>query len=578
MALRAVLQLRLVITLLASLIELIRSPLGPALVLLIGAAVVFVFGRWIYRTLRMTGVALLFVSLAVWLLLGLRTRSDFPIYSHPWQPLLQGGANLVWIGDGWNWYIAGLILLLGGVGILLDWNKGYSGYRRSSSTVASHLGFLATALLFVGSGNLLTAILTWVMMDLMMLLRSAMRPDSTPQSVAVTVRDNRAKGLSLLGALFLMVGLLPAGPGGPGQPLDSGVLPIETIVLMLLAAAIRAGAYPFHLWLLPTENERVDLAERMLDQMVPVLCGLWLLGWTVNLGGEFVLVRPEVLGIIILSMLGSAIAAWTAPDQSNHTTFVLITSAGLAGLSGAVAFDQGPRALIWPTTAFALGGGLWLVGERVWQEWGWQIPVSVGALALAGVPFTPGFLTQPGLARLLTTGSVFTLLFAIYVIAQTIQIGALLRSWGAERRDQPMLQPMAVARLLIACIALGLPLAFVGFLPQTVATLASMPDAIPPTLGSPPTVVAPGIVWITLGLPLLLGMGIALLRPRFWGLFGQWPERISHISRLEWFFQISWWSINRVSDTWGNAVGIVEGAGYMGWLAVFALMGYLLVS
>jgi hypothetical protein len=543
-------------------------------------------GRWVRRPSWLTGVALFFVAIAAWLLWGLRTQAEFPIYSRPWQPLLQGGANLVWIGDGWNWYSAGLVLLLGGCGILLDWSVGgsasgrisASGYRYSGSAMAVHLGFLGTALLFVGSGNLLTVILTWVMMDLLMLVRSALRPEDTALSLAVTVRDNRAKGLSLLGALLLLVGLLPAGLTGPGQPLDGGELPPETAFLMLLAAAIRAGAYPFHLWLLPTENERVDLAERLLDQMVPVVCGLWLLGWTVSLGGDEILLSPEALTIIILSLLGSAIAAWTAPDQPNHTTFVLITSAGLAGLAGALAYNDGPRALIWPTTAFALGGGLWLIGERVWQEWGWQVPVSVGALALTGVPFTPGFLTQPALSRLLSAEPGFLPLFGLFVIAQTFQIAALLRSWGAQRRDAAMLQPAAVARLLAACVMLGLPLAFAGFLPQTIATLASMPEAIPQRLGNPPNVVADGLVWITLGLPLLLGIGLAVARPHFWNVLGQWPGRISHFTRLEWLFQASWWSVNRASEIWGNAVGVVEGAGYMGWLAVFALLGYLLIN
>ena len=554
--------------------------------LLLGSIVVLLINPFVQRPGILTSVALLFCLFSVWLLLGLRTQNEFPIFSRPWQPLLQSGTNLVWIGDGWNWYISGLILLLGSVGILLDFGGdttpsgqlSVGAYRKTGSSLAVHLGFLGTALLFVGSGNLLTVILTWVMMDLLMLVRSAMRPDDSDNALALTVRDNRAKGLSLLGALLLLIGLLPAGPLGPSQQLDGGTLPLETIVLMLVAAAIRAGSYPFHLWLLPTENERVDLSERLLDQMVPVLCGLWLLGWTVALGGEEVLLRPEVLAVLLLMLLGSAMAAWTAPDQPNHTTFVLITSTSLAGLAGVLGFNLGPSALIWPTTAFALGGGLWLVGERVWQEWGWQMPVSVGALALAGVPFTPGFLTQPSLSRLLTSGGIFSLLFVLYVIAQTLQIAALLRSWGAERRNPPVLQPVAVARLLVACIALGLALTFVGFLPLSVTTIASMPNAIPERLGSPPTVVADRAVWITLLLPLGLGIGLAVLRPRFWRFLSVWPARLSHFTRAEWLFQVSWWSINRASEVWGNAVGVVEGSGYMGWLAVFILLAYLLVS
>lgn len=581
-----VLKSTIVNVLLAMFIELLGSPIGPALMLMIGVVYLLLVGRLVRKPGWLTGSALVFVALTVWLLLGLRTQSEYPIYSRPWHPLLQSGTNLEWVGDGWNWYVSGLIILLGGVGILLDFKGGHvnsgltnvGAYRHTSSTLAVHLGFLATALLFVSSSNLLTVILMWVLMDLLMLVRSAMRPDGSSLALAVTVRDNRVKGLSLLGALLLLIGLLPAGPTGPGQPLDGGLLPIETVFLMLIAAAIRAGAYPLHLWLLPTENEPVDLSERLIDQMVSVLCGLWLLGWAVELGGEDILLRTEVLALIILALLGSATAAWTAPDQPNHTTFVLITSTGLAALAGVLGTNDGPAALIWPTTVFALGGGLWLVGERVWQEWGWQFPVSVGALALSGAPYTPGFLTQPGIARLLTAETIFFVLFIVYVIAQTLQIAALLRSWGAERRNPPALQPFAVARLIFATLALGFMLAFAGFLPQLVAALANMPDAIPALAGTRPTVVAAGEVWVTWLVPLVMGIALARLRPQFWNGLSMWPTRINHFTRLEWLFQLLWWSINRVSNIWGNVVGVVEGAGYMGWLAVFLLLGYLLVA
>jgi hypothetical protein len=260
---------------------------------------------------------------------------------------------------------------------------------------------------------------------------------------------------------------------------------------MLLASLIRAGIYPFHLWLLPSDGLRVNVAERLLDHMVPVLCGLWLLGWTVDLGIEYILLQPDILFLIILSLGGSALAAWTASDQPNHTTFVLITSAGLAALSGALAFRAGPVGMIWPTTAFALGGGLWLVGNQVWQTWGWQIPVSVGALALAGVPFTPGFLTQPSLARLLTEGPIFLFLFVGLVLAQSIQVAAMLRSWSAdEHGGEERFRSGVTLRLLIAVVALAIPLAIVGFFPAAIASLVSLEDAIPPMLGNPPTVIA----------------------------------------------------------------------------------------
>ncbi len=566
-----------------TILQYIVSPIGPALVLLLGAMVEVIVGRWVRRPGLLTGLALFFVALAVWLFLGLRTEPVVPVFSMPWQPPLQVGANLLWVGDGWNWYISGLILLLGGVGILLDLNTPRQSTddvaRGAHSSLAIHLGVLAAGLLFVGSGNVLTAMLTWVVLDLFTLVRGATRPENEDHEAHEwNSAQHQAKGLSLLGALLLLIGLLPAGPNGPAQPLQDGLLPPETVALMLLASLIRAGIYPFHLWLLPSDGQRVNVAERLLDHMVPVLCGLWLLGWTVDLGVEYILLQPDILFLLILSLGGSALAAWAASDQPNHTTFVLITSAGLAALSGALAFGDGPVGLIWPTTAFALGGALWLVGNQVWQTWGWQIPVSVGALALAGVPFTPGFLTQPSLARLLTEGPVFLLLFVGLVLAQSIQVAAMLRSWSANAHGgEEGFRSGVTLRLLIAVVALAIPLAIVGFFPQATASLASLENAIPPMLGNPPTVIAEWPVLITVALPLAIGILLVSNQPILWAQLGQWPKRISHVTRLQWLFRLSWWGMNQLSAGWAGVLQVVEGAGYMGWVLVLFLMIVLLI-
>jgi hypothetical protein len=567
-------------------IEIVRSPLGPPLVLLAGAIAELILGRWLRRPGWLTGLALFFVGAASLLWLGLRMQPVIPIYSRPWQPLLQNGANLLWVGDGWNWYISGLVLLIGGLGALLELNNFHPADVRSRfrthTSLAIHLSVLAGALLFVGSGNLLTAILTWVVMDLFMLLRSAARPqpadrNASPQDLRQRLQRSQAKGLSLLGAFVLLIGLLPAGPNGPGQPLQGGAVPLETVALMLLASAIRAGIYPFHLWLVPSDRKRVDLAERFLDQIIPTLSGLWLMGWALDMGAQFLLLRPEVVLMLVLSLLSAAIVAWTASDQPTYSVYVLITSAGVAGLAGALGFNPGPSALIWPTTVFALGGGLWLVGSQVWRSMGWQIPVSVGALGLAGLPFTPGFLVQPALARLLMAGGVFALIFLLYALGQSLLIATMLRSW--EGRWQGPINgrtPGAIGRMIAASAALGAPLAIAGFFPGRLAALASLPDAMPPLLGNPPNVVAEAPVWITLAVPLVMGIALVWVRPHLWPRLGDLPETVSRFMRLDWLFDLVWWIIASLSQLWGNGVRVLEGAGYMGWVLVILLLVYLL--
>jgi hypothetical protein len=537
------------------------------------------------RPLHQRGTALFFVAAAGLLQLYLRNRPVVPEFSRPWQPVLQQGTNLLWIGDGWNWYVASLMLLLGSAGILLyDYNRGNQATttaqsRLTGASLALHLGMLASGLLFVSSGNLLTATLTWVLMDGLQLARYTFvlhRPPNRYENGAEG-RISRAQGLSLIGALLLLIGLLPAGPGGPGQPLQGGVLPMETVALMLVAAAIRAGTYPFHLWLLPSSTVRMSVSERLLDHMVPALGGLWLLAWAIDLGNEFILLHPAVLTLILLGLLASAVAAWTVTDQPGHTSFVLVTSVGLAGLAGALSPLEGPNAMIWPTTAFALGGALWLVGERVWQEWGWQIPVSLGALALIGVPFTPGFLTQPYLARLTTLNSLILPFFLTYIVAQTLQVAALLRSWGtAPRTDVPSLRSSRVVGLWAASVILALPLALAGIYPRAIAALASMPDAIPADAGNLASVVAGPSVWITLGVPLLLGIGVSVIRPRFWPYLGRYPDLLSRLASLEWLAEGGRRSVGLVSVLWERLFDMFEGAGYVAWATVFVLVAFFL--
>ncbi len=139
--------------------SLLFSPIGPALILLAGAAVVVGPGRWVRRTGWITGIALGVVGLAALLYVGLQFVGVVPTFSRPWQPLLQSAINLYWISDSWNYYVNGLILLLGGLGILLDRSRQAQRGQahRLGAMLSANLAVLAGSLLFVNAGNLLTA-------------------------------------------------------------------------------------------------------------------------------------------------------------------------------------------------------------------------------------------------------------------------------------------------------------------------------------------------------------------------------------------------------------------------------------
>jgi len=558
-------------------LSLLFSPIAPALILLAGAAIELGLGRWFRRAQWLTWLALAFLGLAALLYIGLQFTGVVPTFGRPWRPLIQGAANLYWIADGWNYYLGALILLIGGLGILLNTGRTADGkpLPRLHSVLATDLTVIAASLLFVNSGNLLTVLLTWVFLDITVILRLAAEP------VGVTMlqraRSSEAQVFSLVGAVFLYVALLPAGPNGLAQELTAGSLPTETLVLLLLAATIRAGLYPFHLWLLPRVTHRLNLSERLLDHLAPVLAGLWLWGRALQLGGSELLLTPQLLAVISLAILAAALAAFSTQDHVHYVAFILITSAGTAALAGLLGEISGPAALVWPLTAFALGGALWLVGDQVWRAWGWQIPVSVGALALAGVPFTPGFMAQPALARLLTEGPAYWPAFLFYVLAQGMLIASVLRSWSAEHKASTDLPDSYLLKLLAACLLLGLPLAVAGFLPRFAETLVAIPNTIAHTLGNPPNVVAGAEVWVTLALPLLLGFGLVWLYPRVGPRLGRIPDQISRVSQLEWLFNLMVWGIDRGAQIGNHGLRVVEGAGYVGWALAMILLGWLLV-
>ena len=596
------------------------SPVGPPIVLTLGSVVVWILGRvappmtrqrsiW-SATGLLSVVALLFWGAAAVLTVTLRLQPIAPHFSIPWQPFFSTGADLLWVSNGWNWYVSCLILLLGGGGLLFSGFGGQSFGRSSDDrqqdtalTLALSLNAIASALFFASSDNLLTVTLMWVVMDLFIIGRNAIVP-----TVHGPSPTRQFQGLSMVGALLLLIGLLPAGPSGPAEALAGGQLPQETVILMLLAGVIRAGVYPLHLWLLPHRGERLYMADRLIDQMPPALCGLWLLGWSSGLASEGLLARPEVVVLALLGLLGSAIATFTTTTRQEHTTFVLITSVGIAGLASILSEVRGPAAVLWPTTTFALGGGLWLIGERIWRTWHWQIPISVGVLALVGVPFTPGFLTQSVVAQLLmgtncadmaapcgSYGGTMWALFVAYTLTQMIYVSSLLRIWETEPGESPGTdsKPDAwmVGRLLIYVVVLGIPLTIAGVFPQIITGITNLADAIPRGAGDPPSAVASWQVWLTLAGPLALGIGLAVLRSQIsvrLNAIGEatgttpalraWSRRVARFTALDWFSRITSWGTSSTGHVWDAGLEIVEGAGHVGWVLVFGVLGYFLLN
>ena len=85
-------------------------------------------------------------------------------------------------------------------------------------------------------------------------------------------------------------------------------------------------------------------------------------------------------------------------------------------------------------------------------------------------------------------------------------------------------------------------------------------------------------VWITLAAPLIAGIILVWTLPHTRLLATSWADYINRIVRLDWLFRVAWWGADRTSTVWGNALRVVEGAGYIGWLMVLVLIGYLVMQ
>jgi hypothetical protein len=131
---------------------------------------------------------------------------------------------------------------------------------------------------------------------------------------------------------------------------------------------------------------------------------------------------------------------------------------------------------------------------------------------------------------------------------------------------------------MAGAVALAMPLALAGFVPGVLSAIANIPGAIPPQLGTPPSVVAELSVWIPLLVSLGLGMALVYIAPhapvRVQAALGQ----LGSLLRLDWFYQGTSWSLGQISSRWGSGFSVIEGAGYMGWMLAFVLLAYLLIA
>jgi multicomponent Na+:H+ antiporter subunit A len=531
----------------------------PMIVLLAGALVLLLLNRAAGPRNRGT-LTLLIIGVAFLFLLAL--ARDLPAdetISH-WRPLLS--SDLAYHVDGLAFLFASLMALVG-LGTTAPTLR-RSEYPEGSS-YAALLALLAAGFSLVFSANLITLCLSWVIFDLTFLWALA----TSDHSGARTRMVPRVLNLSCLGCLSLLTAALLLGQSDASLSLRSDSFSAPVFGLVLLAALVRVGLYPLHLWM-PIGVE-ASLPARSLLHLVPASAGLYLLArLSTRASGGMPYGQALTIAGCLAFLIG-ALLAWAEADLSKTLSFVMISQVGYAIVSLAVA--QPPTMVVLPSLNLVLCLGLLFLSQDR-SELGslWSRAASGLAMAsLAGVPLTLGFAGRWHLYHSLLTSGDLALL-ALSLLAETFLFAALLRMWSAISIRVFPAEFAYQRSSVIGAALLAAPVVILGLHPPVLKPLAEMIAF--PTLADllrSTTIVQ----WATFALPLLGGYLLQRHRQRIFDPVEPFWLKLTTVLRLEWLYGF----VGQIADGAAGALRIVsrvsEGRGYLGWIVVMGLLAFL---
>ncbi len=550
--------------------NLFASPLMPALILWTGPLLLSFVPPALGSPITLRFLTLLVMGLGLGGLISLNFLPGVPQYIWIWRPTFQ----MLWIHFPWNWAIALLAGLLGLIGILLSGHLQAGPFEEAAKFLygrflAINLATVAITLMLVNSANILALVFMWVAFDVIMVIRQTLvshQHEALQHDYSLIY--HRSLGLNLLGTLVLLVGLFPAGELGPRQMLTGSVLPPVSLYALLLAAALRAGTYPLHLWLLPSSMLRLSVAERIFSQILPGLTGIWLLGFTLNLAQR----HPDVITLlspwvaITFGLAGIACLHVRKPYQRDN--YIVVTAITLMGLIGVRESSNGFSDLLPPVIALALGSPLWLLAGRLPLPWQRNVFHGLGAICILGWPLTPA---GPQLHQWFgVTWKSVPSLPDLYVILGALAFSSAL--W------LPLFQSRAhtrsegggwLHRTWAGIVLLTVPLLIFGLSPSLIYRLVQL---------DPPTIYSTSLlrqILQSLGYVLLTGGGGMILAYLLSRHKGPLPVLIAHLSEwfsLEWLSGGIQFSTSRISLVWSRVLTVLEGPGVIGWSLVLTLL------
>ncbi len=495
-----------------------------------------------------------------WLLLRLQPGRE--PYLWLWSPPLSLPASLQFQLQGWSW-LAGLVVILAAfVTLTIPGWQTRAGFTSARSWV---LVLTAQTLLVVLAGNWLTLLSVWVGMVLVAGLVAG----------GAGAASMRVWSYGVIGSLFLLAA--PLFNSGRSLESDLGNLALnaQAQFLVILACAITLAAYPFHLWLVsPSGSERDEapaVGQRLASYLLPALAALFLLG----LFSLPLLATQAWAPLAAVALLGSALAAWSERDEGRAWLFVLANRGAWALLVVGLAQADGRQVVLYTLLSLGLGALLWVLGGIERQTSGRRWPLWLGAAVFYGLPLTPGFIANLSLAGLAGTW-IAVPGWLVLLLAQSLFVAALF----LHPVKLPSLRATADPSPRFAVAALVLCAAFVLWYVLASRSLATLVGALPAVASdSGPLRLADATVveWITVLLP--LGLGILLVRAdqRWFGAWRDVQRNAAFLSGLDWLAAGVGRATHLLRVSLSFVSDLVDGAGQFGWVILVVLVAWLLL-
>ena len=427
--------------------------LAPVLILLLGA-LVLIPGR-IYGRFRP------FISLAVVLItalfLFLNARQSNPV-----QLAFPDAAGGVDLDLTFNWSAVGLVLVSV---VLLAFVARLFAENLSAPVGPGALVTLAGVVVFLCANNWVTLIAGWVLVDLGLLSsRLGTATDSTPRAAIW-----RSFGISQLGAVLLLAAGVSLLNDGLSLRLSDTALGAGAATLVIFAAWIRTGFWPFHY--APPEEPDPPHSWSLYDLAITGLLGLFLLVRGILRLQEDPL-YPEL--IQYLALLGLAAATLLALSEHGEQPRIAWAVRALGAplfLLTIIAVVSHVGIVIWlmldlfNLVNLALAAAVFRP-QTVRQPWR-QVLWGAVLLCAVGFPLTPGFLGRVGYYAAVIQGG-DQMLFAAILGTTTLALIPVWRGFlsagAGESRNPTPVEYVGLALLL-------LPVVIEGVLPFRVTAL-----------------------------------------------------------------------------------------------------------